>query len=127
MTGLAGLVVGQACGAKHVLITDGNDNSVENLEIIVEENKNLNLIQNVSSKVRLAHYSKSQIFVQKFNFDKTPTFSRVFHQTFFLTIFLVKSPDSHHFHEFFTQKNDNFHGKLKLNFWTKNEDFEQCA
>ena len=26
------------------------------------------------------HYSKSQIFVQKFNFDKTPTFSRVFHQ-----------------------------------------------
>ena len=51
MTGLAGLVVGQACAAKHVLITDGNDNSVENLEIIVEENKNLNLIQNVSSKV----------------------------------------------------------------------------
>ena len=30
-----------------------------------------------------AHYSKSQIFVQKFNFDKTPTFSRVFHPTFF--------------------------------------------
>ena len=27
----------------------------------------------------MAHYSKSQIFVQKFNFDKTPTFSRVFH------------------------------------------------
>ena len=26
-----------------------------------------------------SHYSKSQIFVQKFNFDKTPTFSRVFH------------------------------------------------
>ena len=38
----------------------------------------------------LAHYSKSQIFVQKFNFDKTPRFSRVFHQIF-LTIFLVKS------------------------------------
>ena len=31
----------------------------------------------------LAHYSKSQIFVQKFNFDKTPTFSRVFHSNFF--------------------------------------------
>ena len=29
------------------------------------------------------HYSKSQIFVQKFNFDKTPTFSRVFHPNFF--------------------------------------------
>ena len=26
----------------------------------------------------VSHYSKSQIFVQKFNFDKTPTFSRVF-------------------------------------------------
>merc|ERR1711894_263727 len=34
---------------------------------------------------------ESQIFVQKFNFDKTPTFSRVFHPKFFLTIFLVKS------------------------------------
>ena len=33
-----------------------------------------------------SHYSKIQIFVQKFNFDKTtktPTFSRVFHQNFF--------------------------------------------
>ena len=29
------------------------------------------------------HYSKSQSFVQKFNFDKTPTFSRVFHPKFF--------------------------------------------
>ena len=36
------------------------------------------------------NYSKSQIFVQKFNFDKTPKFSQVFHQ-FILTIFLVKS------------------------------------
>ena len=25
------------------------------------------------------HYSKSQFFVHKFNFDKNPTFSRVFH------------------------------------------------
>ena len=30
-----------------------------------------------------SHYSKSQIFVQKFNFDQTPTFSRVFHPNFF--------------------------------------------
>ena len=29
------------------------------------------------------HHSKSPIFVQKFNFDKTPTFSRVFHPNFF--------------------------------------------
>ena len=40
---------------------------------------------------QLPHYSKSQIFVQKFNIDKTPTFSRVFHPNIFLTIFLVKS------------------------------------
>ena len=31
----------------------------------------------------VSHYSKSQIFVQRFNFDKTPTFSRVFHPKFF--------------------------------------------
>ena len=29
------------------------------------------------------HYSKSQIFVQEFNFDKTTTFSRVVHPNFF--------------------------------------------
>ena len=29
-----------------------------------------------------ANYYKSQIFVQKFNFDKAPTFSRVFYPTF---------------------------------------------
>ena len=32
-----------------------------------------------------------------------------------------------HFHEFFIQKIDNFLGRSKLNFWTKNEDFEQCV
>ena len=36
---------------------------------------------------------------------KTTTFSRVFQP----------------------KKIDNFVGKSKLNFWTKNEDFEQCA
>ena len=35
----------------------------------------------------VTHYSKSQIFVQKFNFDKTPTFSRVFHPYFFWQFF----------------------------------------
>ena len=29
-----------------------------------------------------AHYSKSQIFVQKFNFDKTPTITQDFHPNF---------------------------------------------
>ena len=84
--------------------------------------------------LHVAHYSKSQIFVQKFNFDRTPTFSRVFHPNFFLTIFLVKSKLSTAkkyktttFSRVFHQKKiDNFLGKSKLNFWTKNEDFEQC-
>ena len=80
------------------------------------------------------HYSKSKI-VQKFNFDKTTTFSRVFHQQNFLTIFLVKSKLSTakkfktttFSRVFHPQKIDNFLKKSKLNFWTKNEDFEQCA
>ena len=39
----------------------------------------------------------------------------------------LKSPKPKHFHEFFSpQKIDNFLGKSKLNFWTKNQDFEQC-
>ena len=57
-----------------------------------------------------------------------------FHPNFFWQFFSwnqscqqLKSPNPQHFHEFFTQKIDNFHGKSKLNFWTKNEDFEQCA
>ena len=80
------------------------------------------------------HYSKSQIFVQKFNFDKTTTFSRVFHQNSFWQFFSwnqscqrLESPKPQHCSEFFTQKIDNFHGKSKLNFWTNNEDFEQCG
>ena len=35
----------------------------------------------------LKHYLKSQIFVQKFYFDKTPTFSRVFQPNFFDNFF----------------------------------------
>ena len=40
----------------------------------------------------------------------------------------LKSPKPQRFHEFFTPKKiDNYLGKPKLNFWTKNEDFEQCV
>lgn len=49
MTGLAGLIVSQTCQPSRVLITDGNDNSVENLSIVLEENQNLGHVQeNVS-------------------------------------------------------------------------------
>ena len=41
----------------------------------------------IYEKAPKSHYSKSQIFVQKFNFDKTPTFSRGFHPKFFWQLF----------------------------------------
>ena len=46
-------------------------------------------LKNLSKNKNLphAHYSKSQFFVQKFNFDKTSTFSRVFHPNFFFDNF----------------------------------------
>ena len=74
------------------------------------------------------HYSKSQIFVQKFNFDKTPTFSQVFLSNFFDNFSReIKVVQNHNiFTSFSPQKIDNFLGKSKLNFWTKNEDFEEC-
>ena len=39
MTGLAGLVVAQACGSHSVTLTDGNEVSVKNLAAIIKENK----------------------------------------------------------------------------------------
>ena len=72
------------------------------------------------------HYSKSQIFVQKFNFDKTPTFSRVFPPNFFWQFFSwnqscrqLKSSKPQHFHEFFTPKNRKFSRKIKIEFLDK--------
>ena len=92
---------------------------------------NRNGIQKYKNLIFYRFDSKSQFFVQKFNFNKIPTFSRVFHQKTFWRFLSwnqscqqLKSPKPQHFHEFFTQKIDNFHGKSKLNFWTKNEDFE---
>ena len=75
-----------------------------------------------------SHYSKSQIFVQKFNFDKTPTFSRVFHANLFWQFFpwnqicqQLKSLKPQHFHEFFKQKNRDRHffREIKLEFLNK--------
>merc|ERR1712016_84704 len=82
----------------------------------------------------MSHYSKSQIFVQKIDFDKTPTFSRVFHSNFFLTIFLVKSKLSTAkksktttFSRVFHPKNRQFSREIKVEYFgTKNEDFEEC-
>ena len=72
------------------------------------------------------HYSKSQIFVQKFNFDKTSTFSRVFHQKHFWQFFLVKSKLSTAkksktttFSRIFHPKNRQFSREIKVEFLDK--------
>ena len=72
------------------------------------------------------HYSKSPIFVEKFNFDKTPTFSQVFHPNFFWQFFSwnqscqqLKSPKPQHFHEFLAQKNRQFVREIKVEFLDK--------
>ena len=77
------------------------------------------------------HYSKSQIFVQKFSFDQTPTFSRVFRPNFFWQFFSwnqscqqLESPKPQHFHEFFTpQKIRQFSREIKVEFLGKNLTF----
>ena len=63
-----------------------------------------------------------------------PNIFTSFSPKIFLTIFLVKSKLSTakksktttFSRVFHPKKIDNFLGKSKLNFWTKNEDFEQC-
>ena len=98
-----------------------------------EWNKSWNLVklneQQKHTILKVKFLSKNSILTKK------PTFSRVFHPNFFWQFFSwnqschqLRSLKPQHFHEFFTPiKIDNFLGKSKLNFWTKNEDFEQCA
>ena len=76
----------------------------------------------------IAQNSESQIFVQKFNFDKKPNIFTSFSPKIFLTIFLVKSmllivkksKTTTFSRVFLPKKIDNFLGKSKLNFRTKN-------
>ena len=58
-------------------------NTLDRLEVRTQQQFSSCQVCSHFQKVPKLHYSKSQIFVQKFNFDKTPTFSRVFHQIFF--------------------------------------------
>jgi len=51
MSGLAGLMVAQACSPTEVVISDGNQNSVENLEFVVNQNLSEKRINNVSVQV----------------------------------------------------------------------------
>ena len=92
---------------------------------------------------------KVKFLSKKFNFDKnftiffgksklsttkkckSPTFSRVFHPKFFLVkskLSTAKKSKTAPFSRVFTQNNSTiFLVKSQLNFWTKNEDFEQCV
>ena len=66
------------------------------------------------------HCSKSSFFVQKFNFDKTPTFSPNFFCQFFSwnqSCQQLKSPKPQHFHEF--QKIRQFFWEIKVEFLDK--------
>ena len=74
----------------------------------------------------MSHYSKSQFFVQKFNFDKTPTFSRVFTPNFFDSFSReikakkqLRSQKPQHFHEFFTTKIRQFSWEIKVEYLDK--------
>ena len=91
--------------------------------------------------LKMSHYSKSQIFVQKFDFDKTLQFSREikvvntnvftsFSLNFFWQFFSwnqscqqLKSPKPQHFHEFFTPKNRQFSREIKVEFLDKKGRF----
>ena len=80
------------------------------------------------------HTIRKVKFLSKYSILTKPQHFHEFFAQFFLTIFLVKSKLSTAkksktttFSRVFHPKIDNFLGKSKLNFWTKNEDFEQCA
>ena len=81
--------------------------------------------QHTILKVKLL--SKNSILTEPQHFHE-------FFDQFFFTIFLVKSKLSTakksktttFSRVFHPKKIDNFLGKSKLNFWSKNEDFEQC-
>ena len=91
---------------------------------------NILLVINEEKKDSMYTLFEKSNFVQNFNLTKPQQFHEFFIQIF-LTIFLVKSKlltakksktttISRVFHP---KKIDNFLGKSKLNFWTKNEDF----
>ena len=74
-------------------------------------------------------------FCPKIQFWQNPNIFTSFSPNFFLTIFLVKSKLSTakkskattFSRVFYPKKSTIFSGNQKLNFWTKNEDFEQCV
>ena len=69
------------------ILRDKYANDLENIQNAQfggqDQQNDIQLIIEQTLVVESSHYSKSQIFVQKFNFDKPPSFSQVFHPNFF--------------------------------------------
>ena len=91
-------------------------------------------LQLITAKVLKHTILKVKFLSKNSNLTKNQHFYKFFAQIF-LAIFLVKSKLSTakksktttFSRVFHPNKIDNFFGKSKLNFWTKNEDFEQCV
>lgn len=59
MTCMAGVMLALACDAKRMVLTDGSDDSMENVDMIVERNKNNFVAKEVSSRLlRWDHFDK---------------------------------------------------------------------
>ena len=94
---------------------------------------------NKRNKLKKVYFTTNTIqkvkFLSKNSILTKPQHFHEFFTKMFLTIFLVKSklstakkPKTTTFSRVFSPKKiNNFLGKSKLNFWTKNEDFEQCV
>ena len=98
-----------------------------NFQVTFVTHLNCNLNVSIVTNAKVKFLSKNPILT-------TPNIFTSFSPNFVLTIFLVKSKLStakkskthNTFTSFSPQKVDNFLGKSKLNFWTRNKDFEEC-
>ena len=104
----------------------------QTLYLVYQKFKSDKTSMTIIRKIQLHTIQKVKFFVQNCNFDQTPNIFTSFSPKIFLTIFLVKtklstakkSKTTTFSRVFHPKKINNFLGKSKLNFWTKNEDFE---
>ena len=95
------------------------------LSVVMFPSKLSVYLQFATLKQKNSHYSKSQFFVQKFNFDKnifTSFSTKIFFWQFFSwnqSCQQLKSTKPRHFHVFFTKKNRQFSREIKGEFLDK--------